>query len=286
MTTTTSPWGRRRLPPPPPTSPWGHRRLAPPPPTSPRPPPTSVGQACTLDIFAHLALLCRDIPSHLLRRSRSLPFAPPATTCRDDQRGSTEKAWEDRAPRALKTPRSKIPPSPPKDNLVNHAYVDLSSLPGSASVTFDRPKGRGYVPHPFPDKLHDMLEDVALSRDLADVISWRPHGRAFVVHQPHRFVRDVLPRYFRQSKLTSFQRQLCIYGFRRITRGEDAGAYYHECFLRGRRALCVRMERVKVKGTGRKPYRNPEEEPDFYTMPSLFAHTRPGLEDRGAVHKP
>ena len=74
-------------------------------------------------------------------------------------------------------------------------------------------------------------------------------------------------RYFRQSKLTSFQRQLNLYGFNRITRGPDSGAYYSEYFLRWRVFLCKYMIRTKVKGTRFKAASNPENEPDFYSMP-------------------
>lgn len=76
-------------------------------------------------------------------------------------------------------------------------------------------------------------------------------------------------RFFRQTKLTSFQRQLNLYGFRRITQGVDAGAYYHELFLRGRPGLCHRMVRQKVKGTGHKQPADVSSEPNFYVMPVL-----------------
>jgi HSF-type DNA-binding len=78
-------------------------------------------------------------------------------------------------------------------------------------------------------------------------------------------------RYFRQSKLTSFQRQLNLYGFNRLTRGLDRGAYYHELFLRGKPALCHRMFRIKIKGTGIKAANSPEHEPDFYSLPPVVS---------------
>ena len=53
-----------------------------------------------------------------------------------------------------------------------------------------------------------------------------------------------MPSYFRQSKLTSFQRQLNLYGFSRITTGQDRGGYYHELFLRHRLFLCQSMVRT------------------------------------------
>ena len=78
-------------------------------------------------------------------------------------------------------------------------------------------------------------------------------------------------RYFRQTKLTSFQRQLNLYGFRRLTQSTDAGAYYHELFLRGRPQLCLRMVRQKVKGTGHKQPADAQTEPNFYALPPVSA---------------
>jgi hypothetical protein len=95
--------------------------------------------------------------------------------------------------------------------------------------------------------------------------SWQIHGRCFIVHKPDKF-KEILPRYFKLSKIQSFQRQLNLYGFQRLTVGADKGAYYHELFLRGRLDLVQKIPRAKVKGTKVRARSNPEEEPDFYTM--------------------
>ena len=72
-----------------------------------------------------------------------------------------------------------------------------------------------------------MLETIA-DDGYGDVVGWQPHGRCFLVRQPERF-RELLPRYFTLSKIASFQRQLNLYGFKRLTRQDrDRNAYYHE----------------------------------------------------------
>jgi HSF-type DNA-binding len=73
-------------------------------------------------------------------------------------------------------------------------------------------------------------------------------------------------RYFRQTKFTSFQRQLNLYGFKRLTVGRDHGGYYHPFFLRGRPDLCKRISRTRIKGNWIKPAPSSETEPNFYEM--------------------
>ena len=122
-----------------------------------------------------------------------------------------------------------------------------------------------------PVRLFDMLADTE-ARGQASIVSWLSHGRAIRVHDPEAFVTQILPHYFRQSKITSFQRQLNVYGFRRIVFGRDVGAYHHQCFLRGVRHLAFQITRVGIKNTGvRSTYLFEEEEPDFYSMPPIDA---------------
>lgn len=132
----------------------------------------------------------------------------------------------------------------------------------------EQARRKGGVAVAFPLKLHAILDQVEQD-GLGHVISWQPHGRCFSIHQPKYFVETLMPKYFRQTKLTSFQRQLNLYGFCRLTKGPDAGGYYHELFLRGKTFLTKKMIRTKVKGTKFKAASSPDQEPDFYTMPPV-----------------
>eukprot|EP00588_Corethron_pennatum_P019040 CAMPEP_0194306848 /NCGR_PEP_ID=MMETSP0171-20130528/3833_1 /TAXON_ID=218684 /ORGANISM="Corethron pennatum, Strain L29A3" /LENGTH=700 /DNA_ID=CAMNT_0039058703 /DNA_START=30 /DNA_END=2129 /DNA_ORIENTATION=- len=155
-----------------------------------------------------------------------------------------------------------------------------STVCSSAGVSLS---DSSWVQSAFPEKLHHML---MLNKD-PDIISFARHGRCFILHQPKVFGSEVMPRYFKHTKLTSFQRQLNLYGFKRITYGPDSGAYYHELFLRGRPRLGAWMKRQKNKGLGHKPLPDPENEPDFYAMDDIDnLRSRKTEEKKSAKKKP
>jgi hypothetical protein len=86
-----------------------------------------------------------------------------------------------------------------------------------------------------------QLMEILSNEDLSDVISWLPHGMGFVIYKKKKFAEEVLPRYFKQSKFTSFTRKLNRWGFSRISRGPESGAYFHKNFQRDNFALCLQM---------------------------------------------
>ena len=97
-----------------------------------------------------------------------------------------------------------------------------------------------------------MLSDLERQEGGTDIASFLPHGRAFAIHKPRDFVKHVMPKYFRMSRFSSFQRQLNLYDFQRITEGPDKGSYYHELFVKGRPILSTMMKRNKIKGIKNK----------------------------------
>ena len=76
-----------------------------------------------------------------------------------------------------------------------------------------------------------MLDD-AVGQGLDHAVSWEMNGSAFKVHDPRVFVKVIMGRYFNQTKYKSFQRQLNLYGFVRITWDPNKGCYRHEIFHR------------------------------------------------------
>jgi len=195
---------------------------------------------------------------------------PPGLTTKNHQRRFVQHRYRD---------HSEDKPLSEEEDLIqktmhvvenNGAYAVSVDSEALNSVKRDP---RGGVPVPFPLKLHELLDTIEADGH-ADVLSWQPHGRSFRVHKTKEFVETIMPRYFRQSKLTSFQRQLNLYGFARITKGRDKGGYYHELFLRGKLFLANRIQRNKVKGTKIKAVTSPETEPDFYSMPFVVITAR------------
>lgn len=123
---------------------------------------------------------------------------------------------------------------------------DSSAVAAQAALSGTDRKRKGRT-GTFPQKLHQMLSDLERAGQ-TDIASFLSHGRAFAIHKPRDFVKQVMPKYFRMSRFSSFQRQLNLYDFQRITEGPDKGAYFHELFVQGRPILSTMMKRNKIKG--------------------------------------
>jgi hypothetical protein len=70
---------------------------------------------------------------------------------------------------------------------------------------------------------------------------------------------------FLEQKLTSFMRQLNIYGFTRT----DSGSYSHDYFLRGRPDLLHNIQRIPVKSASRTPMRSAPRSPRSPRSPPM-----------------
>jgi hypothetical protein len=105
----------------------------------------------------------------------------------------------------------------------------------------------------FPCKLHKLLNDVE-EQGLTHIISWHPDGRCFRVHEPDEFVEKILPSYFKKSKYRSFQRQLNLYGFHRITALKPfwESCYHHPEFSRDDESACRKITRPLRRKGGQK----------------------------------
>ena len=70
----------------------------------------------------------------------------------------------------------------------------------------------------FQTKLYTMLELAGaqcLGYSSKNVVAWLPHGYAFRIFDEARFMEEVVPMFFKQTKIRSFYRQLNLWGFKR-----------------------------------------------------------------------
>ena len=97
---------------------------------------------------------------------------------------------------------------------MNHSYRDYSKL-GAPLNYIGLPLDIDSMS--FSQKVHHMLSKPGYEH----CISWMPHGRAFKIHRPIDFEREVCPAYFGHGRYSSFLRSLNNYGFKHISKGPD-----------------------------------------------------------------
>jgi len=106
--------------------------------------------------------------------------------------------------------------------------------------------------HHFPFKLYDMLEYAANS-EYSSAVSWIENGRAFAIHDKDTFLCQIVPRFFKQTKIRSFTRQLNLWGFTRLVcKDPGYGAWKHKHFIHGDVDGLNRIERQEIKSNNSK----------------------------------
>ncbi|KAI2511485.1 hypothetical protein MHU86_2921 [Fragilaria crotonensis] len=129
----------------------------------------------------------------------------------------------------------------------------------SSTISNDAPvmpyprTGKRGVPQQFPRRLSEMLDSEAhlakIDPHHQNIISWSDSGKAFRIANVSLFSSRILPKYFRTSKFSSFQRNLNLYGFCKVRRGPDTDMYAHPAFARGQPETLSQLRKCNSSGT-------------------------------------
>lgn len=77
---------------------------------------------------------------------------------------------------------------------------------------------------------------ITQKNEFHDIICWSPNNREILIKDQKALEKDVLPLFFRHSKVDSFIRQLNMYGFRKVSKGfseKSAVSFKNDNFKRG-----------------------------------------------------
>ena len=118
--------------------------------------------------------------------------------------------------------------------------------------------------------------DILSNEHETDVISWLPHGKAFIIYKKKSFASQVLPKYFKATKFTSFTRKLNRWGFTRVTRGPEMGSYYHKFFVRDDPSLCLRMSSHSNNNSSKDGMGHQFQQKFAMGMPGMTPFGQPG----------
>jgi len=141
------------------------------------------------------------------------------------------------------------------------------------------------TPNPTPSAalLADQVQDVPIFLrktyhmvDTCDptVASWSEDGETFVVKDPVKFEKQIIPQFFKHSKFSSFVRQLNFYSFRKIKYADtiridhqleaETANYWrfrHDKFQRGKPELLTEIKRMNGQKNQPKQKTQPPPQP-------------------------
>mmetsp|Transcript_50132 Transcript_50132/g.76231 ORF Transcript_50132/g.76231 Transcript_50132/m.76231 type:complete len:298 (+) Transcript_50132:122-1015(+) len=104
----------------------------------------------------------------------------------------------------------------------------------------------------FPEKMMSLMKFAVEQDEETYCVAWLPDGKSFVIRNPDEFTRQVLPKYFKATKFSSFTRKLYRWGFRQVNRGigpDDPIIFGNEFFQRDNLVLMTKMRSITAAST-------------------------------------
>ncbi|KDQ61293.1 hypothetical protein JAAARDRAFT_67635 [Jaapia argillacea MUCL 33604] len=142
---------------------------------------------------------------------------------------------------------------------------------------------------PFLQKLYEMVNDPSNN----DLIRWSDAGDSFFVVDHDRFAKELLGRWFKHQRFSSFVRQLNMYGFHKIPHLQQGVLkseadtefwnFEHPNFLRGKPDLLCLIQRKKQAASGGVDDDHLLENRDPNVAPSTSSLTAGQLLDINSV---
>eukprot|EP00538_Stauroneis_constricta_P006292 CAMPEP_0119572620 /NCGR_PEP_ID=MMETSP1352-20130426/44706_1 /TAXON_ID=265584 /ORGANISM="Stauroneis constricta, Strain CCMP1120" /LENGTH=761 /DNA_ID=CAMNT_0007622305 /DNA_START=413 /DNA_END=2699 /DNA_ORIENTATION=- len=152
-----------------------------------------------------------------------------------------------------------IPPAPlsavvsPDTPITSKSAMSSARYSPAPSNNATAAATNGFDSMPFPVKLHRLLQSLEQQYpQLSAIIGWNPEGRSFAIRNPNLFESVILPKFFQQNKIKSFQRCLTSYDFKCIQSGPLQGSFYHELFARSNPKLAELIPRKQTYQSKRK----------------------------------
>ncbi|CAM9282588.1 unnamed protein product [Scytosiphon promiscuus] len=121
----------------------------------------------------------------------------------------------------------------------------------------------GYTMRAQPRRRKEVKDEPIFLRKTYEMINscedvhaaWTAAGDTFVIKDPDTFANEVIPRFFKHNKFSSFVRQLNFYGFRKVksnitVEGHDSKwwEFKHDLFLRDKPNLLSEIRRATHYG--------------------------------------
>jgi len=96
--------------------------------------------------------------------------------------------------------------------------------------------------------------EIVSNSEYKDIVKWSDEGDAFIILS-NDFCDKILPTYFRHKNMSSFVRQLNIYGFKKSKSQNDEQCFSHKSFRRDNKRLLLEMKR-NTKNSDKKVQNN------------------------------